>query len=85
MAATEWGPDGINVNIVYPLVETPQMLKWKEEHPDHYTKTIQGIPLQRFGDAKKDVGRTCVFLSSEDASFISRETIVLQGGSGLRP
>lgn len=85
VAATEWGPDGINVNIVCPLVGTPQMLKWKEEHPDHYAKTIQGIPLQRFGDAKKDVGRTCVFLSSEDASFISGETIVLQGGSGLRP
>lgn len=85
VAATEWGPDGINVNVVCPLVETPQMLKWKEEHPDHYAKTIQGIPLQRFGDAKKDVGRTCVFLASDDAGFISGETIVLQGGSGLRP
>lgn len=85
VAATEWGPDGININVVCPLVETPQMLKWKEEHPDHYAKTIQGIPLQRFGDAKKDVGRTCVFLASEDASYISGETIVLQGGSGLRP
>lgn len=85
VAATEWGPDGINVNIVCPLVETPQMLKWKEEHPDHYAKTIAGIPLGRFGDAKNDVGRTCVFLASEDASFISGETIVLQGGSGLRP
>lgn len=85
VAATEWGPDGINVNVVCPLVETPQMLKWKEEHPEHYAKTIQGIPLGRFGDAKNDVGRTCVFLASEDASFISGETIVLQGGSGLRP
>lgn len=85
VAATEWGPDGINVNVVCPLVETPQMLKWKEEHPDHYAKTIQGIPLGRFGDAKKDIGRTCVFLASEDASYISGETIVLQGGSGLRP
>lgn len=85
VAATEWGPDGINVNVVCPLVETKQMLKWKEEHPDHYAKTIQGIPLGRFGDAKKDIGRTCVFLASEDASFISGETIVLQGGSGLRP
>lgn len=85
VAATEWGPDGINVNVVCPLVETPQMLKWKEEYPEHYAKTIQGIPLGRFGDAKKDVGRTCVFLASEDASYISGETIVLQGGSGLRP
>lgn len=85
VAATEWGIDGINVNVVCPLVETPQMLKWKETYPDQYEKTIQGIPLQRFGDAKKDVGRTCVFLASEDASFISGETIVLQGGAGLRP
>ncbi|MFQ6861928.1 MAG: SDR family NAD(P)-dependent oxidoreductase [Beduini sp.] len=85
VAATEWGPDGINVNIICPLVETPQMLKWKEEYPEQYAKTIHNIPLQRFGDAKKDVGRTCVFLASEDASFISGETIVLQGGSGLRP
>ena len=85
VAATEWGPDGINVNVICPLVETQQMLKWKEEHPDHYAKTIQGIPLGRFGDAKKDVGRTCVFLASEDASFMSGETVVLQGGSGLRP
>ena len=85
VAATEWGPDGINVNVVCPLVETPQMLKWKETYPDQYEKTIQGIPLQRFGDAKNDVGRTCIFLASEDASFMSGETIVLQGGSGLRP
>lgn len=84
VAATEWGPDGINVNIVCPLVETKQMLQWKKEHPDHYEQTIKGIPLGRFGDAKKDVGRTCVFLASDDASFISGETIVLQGGSGLR-
>ena len=84
VAATEWGADGINVNIICPLVETKQMLQWKKEHPDHYEQTIKGIPLGRFGDAKKDVGRTCVFLASDDASFISGETIVLQGGSGLR-
>lgn len=85
VAATEWGPDGINVNVVCPLVETTQMLLWKEKNPEHYEKTISGIPLGRFGDAKNDVGRTCIFLASEDASFISGETIVLQGGSSLRP
>ena len=57
----------------------------KEEYPDVYAKTIKGVPLGRFGDAEKDIGRTCVFLASEDASYISGETITLQGGSGLRP
>lgn len=85
VAATEWGPDGIRVNVICPLVETPGLKKWKVEYPDLYEKTIKGVPLGRFGDAKKDVGRVCVFLASPDASYISGETITLQGGSGLRP
>lgn len=85
VAATEWGEYGINVNVVCPLVMTPALQKWKEEYPDLYEKTIQSIPLKRFGDAQKDIGRICVFLASEDASFISGETISVQGGSGLRP
>lgn len=85
VAASEWGSDGINVNVICPLVKTKALEKWEEEYPELYEKTIQGIPLGRFGDAKKDIGATCVFLASEAASFISGETITLQGGSGLRP
>ena len=85
VAATEWGPDGINCNIICPLVMTDQLAKWKEAYPEAYAKTIQGIPAGRFGDPEKDIGRTCVFLCSEDAKYISGETITMQGGSGLRP
>lgn len=85
VAATEWGPDGINCNIICPLVMTDQLAKWKEDYPEAYAKTIQGIPAGRFGDPEKDIGRTCVFLCSEDAKYISGETITMQGGSGLRP
>lgn len=85
VAATEWGPDGININIVCPLVMTEQLEQWREEYPEIYDKTIQGIPLQRFGDAEKDIGGTCLFLASDAASYISGETLTIQGGSGLRP
>nr|WP_304049607.1 SDR family oxidoreductase [Methanobrevibacter gottschalkii] len=85
VAATEWGPDGININIVCPLVMTEQLEQWREEYPEIYDKTIQGIPLQIFGDAEKDIGGTCLFLASDAASYISGETLTLQGGSGLRP
>ena len=71
VAATEWGPDGIK--------------KWREEYPAVYEQTIKGIPAGRFGDPEKDIGRTAVFLCSEDAKYISGETITMQGGSGLRP
>lgn len=85
VAATEWGPDGINCNIICPLVMTSQLAQWKEAYPEAYAKTIQGIPAGRFGDPERDIGRTCVFLCSEDAKYISGETITMQGGSGLRP
>ncbi|MEG2959307.1 MAG: SDR family oxidoreductase, partial [Oscillospiraceae bacterium] len=85
VAATEWGPDGINCNIICPLVMTDALAQWKEAYPDTYAATIKGIPAGRFGDSEKDIGRTCVFLCSEDAKYISGETITMQGGSGLRP
>ncbi len=85
VAATEWGPFGINVNIICPLVMTDQLKQWKEAYPDVYEQTIKGIPLGRFGDAESDIGGTCLFLASDAASYISGETITMQGGSGLRP
>lgn len=85
VAATEWGPYGINVNVVCPLAMTPGLEAWRKEYPALYEQTIKGVPLGHFADAEKDIGRICVFLASEDASYLTGETITLQGGSGLRP
>lgn len=85
VAASEWGPDDINVNIVCPLVMTPALEQWREKEPEMYEKNVKAIPLGRFGDAEKDVGRVCVFLASEDASFVTGDTIIVQGGSGMKP
>ena len=85
VAATEWGPEGVRVNMVAPLAMTESLKEWKENYPELFEKTIQGIPLGRFADPMKDIGRVCVFLASDDASYVTGETITLQGGSGLRP
>ena len=85
VAAAEWGPDGIRVNVICPLAMTESLMEWRENYPELFAKTIQGIPLGRFADPKDDIGRVAVFLASEDAHYITGETITLQGGSGLRP
>jgi NAD(P)-dependent dehydrogenase (short-subunit alcohol dehydrogenase family) len=85
VAAAEWGPDGVRVNVICPLAMTESLQQWKEDYPDLYEKTIQGIPLGHFADPKGDIGRVCIFLASEDAEYVTGETITLQGGSGLRP
>ena len=64
---------------------TESLEQWRDAYPELYAKTIQGIPLGRFADAEKDIGRVCVFLASEDGSYVTGESITLQGGSGLRP
>ena len=85
VAANEWGQYNINCNVVCPLVMTDQLKKWREEYPDIYEKTIQAVPMGRFGDPEKDIGAVCLFLCSEGAKYITGETISLQGGSGMRP
>ena len=85
VAATEWAPDGVRVNVICPLAMTEGLQKFKEEYPERYEQTIKGVPMGRFADPEKDVGGMCVFLCSDEASFVTGETITLQGGSGLRP
>lgn len=85
VAATEWGVDGIRVNVICPLVMTPKLEAWREEYPETYRKTIKDIPMGRMADPEKDIGALCVFLASDAASYITGETFTVQGGSGLRP
>lgn len=85
VAATEWGVDGIRVNVICPLVMTPKLEAWREEYPEAYQKTIKDIPMGRMADPEKDIGALCVFLASDAASYITGETFTIQGGSGLRP
>lgn len=85
VAASEWAGDAINVNMVCPLVMTRALELWREREPEMYEKNVKAIPLGRFGDAQQDVGRVCVFLASPAASYITGDTIMVQGGAGMRP
>ena len=85
VAATEWGPYGIGVNVICPLAMTEALENWKKEYPEVYEKTIKDVPMGRFADPETDIGNMYVFLSSDEGSYITGETITIQGGSGLRP
>ena len=85
VAATEWGRDNINVNVVCPLAMTSQLENFKLSYPEAYEKNLKAVPMGRFGDPEKDVGRVCVLLASPDFQYLSGETITLEGGMGLRP
>lgn len=81
VAANEWGPEGINVNLISPIALTPGVEAWKQSAPELYDAMINRIPLRRLGDPEGDIGRTAVFLASDDANYITGQTIMVDGGS----
>ncbi len=81
VAANEFGPFGINVNIIAPIAKSPGMVEWAESNPEYYQAMLAKIPLRRLGEIESDIGRTAVFLASEDASYITGQTIMVDGGS----
>lgn len=85
VAATEWGPDGINVNVVCPLAWTAQLEKFEQAYPDAFKANVKMPPMGHFGDVEKEIGRACVQLASPDFKFMSGETITLEGALGQRP
>jgi NAD(P)-dependent dehydrogenase (short-subunit alcohol dehydrogenase family) len=85
VAATEWGPDNINVNVVCPLAMTSQLENFKLSYPEAYEKNLKAVPMGRFGDPERDIGRVCVLLGSPDFKYMSGETLTLEGGMGQRP
>ena len=82
VAAREWGPDGIRVNVICPFANSPGMLEWADVDRAGYEATVSRIPLRRIGDCHDDVGRVAVFLASEDAAYVTGQTMWVDGGSG---
>lgn len=82
VAANEWGPQGIRVNVICPFANSPGMVAWSEVEPKAYEATMRRIPLQRVGDCEDDIGRSAVFLASDDASYVTGQTLMVDGGSG---
>ena len=81
VAANEWGKDNININLISPIANSPGVQQWKEAQPEAYETMIEKIPLRRLGELEEDIGRVAVFLASDDASYITGQTIMVDGGA----
>lgn len=85
VAATEWGKDGINVNVICPLAWTAQLEQFEKAYPDAFKANVHMPPMGHYGDVEQEIGRVCVQLASPDFKYLSGETLTLEGGMGLRP
>jgi glucose 1-dehydrogenase len=82
--ALEYAPRRIRVNGVGPgATVTPINRAWIDD-PEKRRQVEEHIPMQRAGDADEMAGVTC-FLASDDAAYITGQTIFVDGGLTLYP
>ncbi|WP_406813702.1 SDR family NAD(P)-dependent oxidoreductase [Mycobacterium sp. M23085] len=82
VAALEWGRDNIRVNVICPFAESDGVKFWKSFAPKEYDKAVARVPMKRIGDVRTDVGALVAFLLGSDATFITGQTIHVDGGIG---
>ncbi len=85
--AAELGPDGIRVNMVVPgSMDTERRYpEWYPEHqeaPAHAPEQLKGIPMRRQG-TPEELAATCLFLASDESSYITGDRILCMGGRFL--
>lgn len=82
--AVEVAPHGITVNAVAPgVIETPQSSDPVNSlGPDGLKALAERVPLGRVG-RPEDIASLFLFLASEEASYLTGQTILVDGGVSL--
>ena len=78
-AALALAPHGIRVNAVGPGSIDTAMLAGVNADPDAMRMVLSRTPLQRIG-SPREIGDVVAFLASDKASYITGETIYVDGG-----
>jgi NAD(P)-dependent dehydrogenase (short-subunit alcohol dehydrogenase family) len=81
-AALDLAPFHIRVNAVEPGVVRTRLSSFLTENPAAAADYLQRIPLNRFAEPT-DVADAVLFLASQQAAYITGQTLVLDGGLTL--
>jgi NAD(P)-dependent dehydrogenase (short-subunit alcohol dehydrogenase family) len=80
-AAVEWGRHNIRCNVICPGAATEASKKMEAERPEMFAQMLGANPMRRFGDPEEDIGGAAVLLSSDLASYITGNTLMVGGGT----
>ena len=82
-AAREWAPHGIVANIICPAAETAAYKAFAEWSPENAADLLKQNPMGYMGDPEEDIAPVAVFLASEDARYMTGNTLFVDGGGHI--
>jgi NAD(P)-dependent dehydrogenase (short-subunit alcohol dehydrogenase family) len=80
--AKELGPNGIRVNAIAPGPTDTEATR-SSVKPEVLEKLLTTMPLRRLGETS-DIVNACIFLLSDEASWITGQILSVDGGTILR-
>jgi len=79
-AAAEYGGEDVRINAISPgVIETPMVERTADANPETIEQTKAATPMGRLGEPA-EIGDAAVWLCSDDATFVTGETLVIDGG-----
>jgi NAD(P)-dependent dehydrogenase (short-subunit alcohol dehydrogenase family) len=78
--AAEFGPAGVRVNCIAPGLVKTDFARALWENPDTLKAVTRHTPLRRIGEPHEIAG-AAVFLASPASTFMTGQTIIVDGGS----
>jgi NAD(P)-dependent dehydrogenase (short-subunit alcohol dehydrogenase family) len=82
-AAREWARRGIRVNVICPAAATEAYEAFRAMAPEHAAALLAQNPMGRMGDPEEDIGAVALFLASDDARYLTGNTLFVDGGSHI--
>ncbi|GGM49756.1 short-chain dehydrogenase [Longimycelium tulufanense] len=82
-AAREWAGHNILANVICPAAATPAYEAFARSSPENAAELLKQNPMGRMGDPELDIGGVALFLASDDARYVTGNTLFVDGGSHI--
>lgn len=82
-AAREWAPHGIICNVICPGAKTAAARAVFAQNPELEVSADASNPMGRLGDPEGDIAPVALFLASDDAHYVTGNTLFVDGGSHI--
>ena len=79
-AAREWAPYGICCNVICPAALSASSRRMMAQQPGMIERIEAANPMGRMGDPEQDIAGAAFFLASEDARYVTGNTLFVDGG-----